>query len=111
MAKSGAIALLGILALVFALVLVASCGGDDDEPELPDQVVIAGKEFADMTKDEYETRLRQSTLSEEAIQRSLSTFESEQQEARRWQEQWTHSDYLNAIDASIEAIREDRVTS
>lgn len=97
----------GIALLLGVGICTPSWSSSADEPT--SQLSIGGHEFANMTKVEFEQRMRSAGLSEDTIQRSLANFETDQKQARLWQEQWEHWGKMDNITSKINEVLADGV--
>ena len=72
-------------------------------------LVISGREFATMTRDALEQRLREAGCSDAQIANSLSSFDGDRAKQDRWVEQYDHWANVDAFGASMRSINADRV--
>ena len=72
-------------------------------------LVISNREFATMTRDALEQRLREAGCSDAQIANSLSSFDGDRAQQDRWAEQYDHWANVDAFGASMRSINADRV--
>ena len=87
---------------------------DIDEEASPTRIPttppLSGKEFIDMTTEEYEAWLHKAGRSDEQIALAMQNFEEDKASTLRWQEQFkVHWPNVEAYFASMETIGVDRI--
>ena len=108
------------LAIIIGVIMLASLLWDDSKQEAPEQVregqlrgIIPASEYLTMTPEEFAERLREDGYDETVIATAVANKHDNQevQAARlaRWREAELHWEYVDAFQASMKAMMEEKV--